>query len=536
MKAMIQNGGGALGASLVVAISATGAARGETLGTPHVNAIAPVVQQVHPILTTGDLVGGYRMAGIPDGLGAVNTGKGTFSLWMNHELGQTAGVARAHGGTGAFVSIWQMQPSFTGDALSVNVSGGADSFSTVQDWDDVNGGYVVKANGKFQRFCSAYLAGPWDGFDTNIFLTGEETGANNTMDGVVGGQSMAVVNGVAWALPRLGRIAHENQVVIPGTGSKTVIVTTEDGSGFDSQVYVYVGVKDAESADVLARNGLNNGSLYVVKVQGVSVETGFTTKGLSIPFTLEPVDWTLNGNALETASDAAGATGFVRPEDGEYDPTNYADYYFDTTGGSLGITNGRLYKLSFSDLNNPTAGGTITMLLDGTEGIVSPDNIAINSHGQMLICEDPNFTLVGRDSSIWLYNIHTGALARAVEMNTAYAFSVNPAYTRGSWETSGVIDATNTLGEGWWIFDVQAHYNIGDAELVEGGQLLAAKFATQAGQGDADGDGQVNIDDLFRVINAWGDCPALGFCPADLTGDHVVDVDDLFETINNWSM
>ncbi len=39
------------------------------------------------ILTTGDSVGGYRMVGIPDGLGAFDNGDGTFTVLMNHELG-----------------------------------------------------------------------------------------------------------------------------------------------------------------------------------------------------------------------------------------------------------------------------------------------------------------------------------------------------------------------------------------------------------------------------------------------------------------
>lgn len=45
------------------------------------------------------------------------------------------------------------------------------------------------------------------------------------------------------------------------------------------------------------------------------------------------------------------------------------------------------------------------------------------------------------------------------------------------------------------------------------------------------GDGIVDIDDLFAVINNWGVC---GGCPADLDVNGVVDVDDLFTAINHW--
>jgi len=39
-------------------------------------------------------------------------------------------------------------------------------------------------------------------------------------------------------------------------------------------------------------------------------------------------------------------------------------------------------------------------------------------------------------------------------------------------ESSGIIDASSILGEGWYLLVQQAHYAT-DTELVEGGQLLA---------------------------------------------------------------
>src|SRR5262249_40026280 len=52
--------------------------------TPYVVPANPAVD-VRSILTTGDSVGTYRMAGIPDGLGAFDNGNGTFTVLMNHE-------------------------------------------------------------------------------------------------------------------------------------------------------------------------------------------------------------------------------------------------------------------------------------------------------------------------------------------------------------------------------------------------------------------------------------------------------------------
>jgi hypothetical protein len=80
-----------------------------------VRAIPGVVTR--SILTVGDSVNTkpdgitpYRLVGIPDGLGALDNGDGTFTLLMNHELGSTAGIPRAYGAAGAFVSRWVSTP------------------------------------------------------------------------------------------------------------------------------------------------------------------------------------------------------------------------------------------------------------------------------------------------------------------------------------------------------------------------------------------------------------------------------------------
>jgi len=57
--------------------------------------------------------------------------------------------------------------------------------------------------------------------------------------------------------------------------------------------------------------------------------------------------------------------------------------------------------------------------------------------------------------------------------------------------------------------------------------------------GDIDGDESVNVDDLLRVINAWGSCNVSPFvplpCPADTNADGSVNVDDLLNVINHWT-
>ncbi|UCD74172.1 MAG: hypothetical protein JSV91_10315 [Phycisphaerales bacterium] len=50
--------------------------------------------------------------------------------------------------------------------------------------------------------------------------------------------------------------------------------------------------------------------------------------------------------------------------------------------------------------------------------------------------------------------------------------------------------------------------------------------------GDVDGDGVVDITDLFLVLGDWG-CSA-GYCPGELNDDGVVDIDDVFVVLSDW--
>ena len=101
------------------------------------------------ILTVGDAIGGYPMVGIPDGMGAFDNNDGTFTLLLNHELGNTQGVARAHGSAGAFVSKWVINKS------NLCVQSGADLINTVQLW---NGTGYTAGTTAFNRFCAGDLA------------------------------------------------------------------------------------------------------------------------------------------------------------------------------------------------------------------------------------------------------------------------------------------------------------------------------------------------------------------------------------------
>ena len=70
-------------------ISAGNEAGFDTARPPYLIAEPGSGTLIDPILSTGDIVGGYQMSGIPDGLGAYKDNHNNIVVMMNHELGRT---------------------------------------------------------------------------------------------------------------------------------------------------------------------------------------------------------------------------------------------------------------------------------------------------------------------------------------------------------------------------------------------------------------------------------------------------------------
>ena len=203
-----------------------------------------------------------------------------------------------------------------------------------------------------------------------------------------------------------------------------------------------------------------------------------------------------NGDAL------ADGLSLNRIEDGDWDPNNPNDFYFVTTeggqnngenpSGPLYRDGGGLWRLSWNDIEDPDAGATLTLLLDGREDLGAgesrmnkPDNMAIDTHGNLLIQEDSGN--VNHLSRIIAYRISDGALgvvARFDESLFGVGATTDPDRLTIDEESSGIIDAEAFLGEGTFVFDAQIHTaknlpaGTGPGtvqELVENGQLLTLK-------------------------------------------------------------
>jgi hypothetical protein len=493
----------------IAAFASTAGAQTLTTGpstttTPYVQGLLPGVN-ITSILTTGDSVNGYRMAGIPDGLGAFDNGNGTFTVLMNHEIGSGAGVVRAHGGTGAFVSQWVINKS------DLSVASGSDLIQRVYGWNSASqsvGGLLSGSALSFQRFCSADLAavsafsfkaadGTVYGTSNRLFLNGEEVGTSSNSRAMahvatgsdagssyVLGKLNTSSNGSTIGNASTSFAAYENLLANPLSQLKTVVIGNNDGGTgvLSNALSVYVGTKQTTGNDV-ERAGLTNGTMKFVNVTGNAAEiVNSTTRATNIG---------AGAGTRFTLSDSASTT-FSRPEDGAWSADGKT-YYFVTTDrldtteltGQTQKGATRLWSLSFDDITNPDAGGVVKLLVDGgsfANGSGKPnmfDNMSVNGDGTLTLLEDTGGA--AHNGKMWQYDPRTGQLTMIAKSDTArFGDVVGGTFVPGSItndeETSGVIDVTSILGRNdgktYELFVLQNHKTTTDVELVEGGQLM----------------------------------------------------------------
>lgn len=472
-------------AALIAMTSGAFAATGpSTTTTPYLVPTAAGVE-LTSIITVGDLPAdnGYKMVGIPDGLGVLDNRDGTFTLFMNHELGNTLGSVRAHGSVGAFVSQWTIRKS------DLKVLAGQDMIQSPSDVFTWDGTTWVAGTTAIARLCSADLAGKdaffnpasGKGYKGAIFLNGEENGAEGRSFAWVKGKGKTPANQL-FQLPSLGRASWENAVANPYLQDKTVVALTDDTT-VNGQVYIYVGEK-AMTGNAVQMAGLHGGKLYAVKMDGNQSEdrTDSPFGSTSNRFTLVDVTAAAlgTGAALNTATVAAGATNFLRPEDSAWNPKNLNVLFFNTTDSVVGRS--RTWELSFDDITQPQNGGSFRIAGDGNNGFKMVDNLTVDrKSGHPILQED-----VGSDArlgKVWDLNPATGSLVELAAHDANRFLAGGTGFLTQDEESSGIIDVTtlfkNTAGydtaaNRYYLLVTQAHYPI-PGELVEGGQLQLMK-------------------------------------------------------------
>ncbi|UCD75795.1 MAG: hypothetical protein JSV91_02535 [Phycisphaerales bacterium] len=92
-----------------------------------------------------------------------------------------------------------------------------------------------------------------------------------------------------------------------------------------------------------------------------------------------------------------------------------------------------------------------------------------------------------------------------------------------------VPDLSDELGDFgvYWNPDTQTGFAWAN---VDHSATFAAGFANCRGA-DVNFSGEVNIDDIFDILSAWGDCDE---CPEDVNDDGTVNIDDIFDALYVW--
>ncbi len=523
----------AIAASPAAAVVADGRTGPTTTVAPYVIPVAEGVE-VTSMLTVGDkpAANGYRMVGIPDGIGVREGAAGKFEVFMNHELGGNAGIVRAHGQKGAFVSKLTL-------GADDRVVAGEDLIKSVTYYryrDQAYGSTPQAPSGlsatatatthtaAFSRFCSGYLSEPGElrvgrrgaGYGGQLYFANEESGDEGRVFAVT-------LDGKATQLPRLGLFSWENTIVAPTRTRTTVVMGNEDNN--PGELRVYAGRKEFSGTPV-DQAGLTNGRNHVVRIPGVTTDAAFRAAypaGKKAPFTLQDVAWNQSGAAQNAEARREGGLALNRIEDGAFNPDNRNEYYFvtteggDTTAASTGSRDGGgLWRLTFRNVERPQLGGTLELVLDGSESwgtgeplANKPDNMTIDDEGNLLIQEDPG----GNDhlARILAYRLRDGARGVVARFDPALfgatvASGTTPA-TRAvlttDEESSGIIQDE----DGSYLFDAQVHTSKGlppgtgrgtVEEYVERGQLMrmtVEDFRDVYSVVDRDDDDEVDDED-----------------------------------------
>jgi hypothetical protein len=347
----------------------------------------------------------------------------------------------------------------------------------------------------FIRFCSAFMAGPDQGFSDYTFFVNEES--NDIIDVVPdapygadpaiapyrqAGYSVALnadVDDDVTVLSRMGRHNHENTVVVPGGWKWTATLSGDDTfTAPSSQLYLHTAndpgqvlsdkgqlwafqVTATDDGAVDPFDPFNNANDYLEITPGDEWSGRF----IHVP---TDVARGLTGEAPQTAlenwSNENNVFQFVRVEDIAYDPDSPRTIYFADTGttrlaesGTTGRlvrlgaggtnSNGRIFKMVLNE-RDPRIVDSLTILLDAdtipaAQGgpMRNPDNLDVG-HNSIMVQEDsPN------NAKVWRHDLAAGTWTHVATATQPIA------------ETSGIVDVSEWFGAGWWALDVQSHIN-----------------------------------------------------------------------------
>jgi len=414
-----------------------------TQESPMVRPRAPAVT-VTPILTAGDTLYAndpgtppFIFPGRAEGLALRDAGNGLAELFVSHSFGWLNGAG------GGLVSRLLLDPRSLGVIAA---------------------DYVIEPEDRYALLRQASIADGTVGFLKPTLLLNEGA-SDGPRRGVVA--AVDTRNGTVQDLPWLGRGAHKSAIVIPVTRGSIVAVSTMGRVPGQHQIYLYIANSDA---DFLA----GAGRLYVLRsdsngfsgepVRGASdIQKNFPVEGAFLPIDPAAAD---SPQALEIAVQRAGCLNFDLLEGLAVDRERLDAFYVTDAGGiaspgsfpsSAGsFENGRLYHVVLDPID-PTRVPTIEVLLDGSRGddLYHPAAIATDQRCVMIL-ENPGSRGI-HPARIMRYDTRSrrlDALAECAELDRRGR--ALPEGTGGDWRTTGILNASDLLGEDSWFLAVQA--------------------------------------------------------------------------------
>jgi hypothetical protein len=471
---------------------------------PYLTSEAPLIAleagvsgSVLAIINSGETLGDFTFEGIPDGVG-IRPGRTypeTVEVYISHEQSTVPFRASA---------------DFQDASVSV---------LTLSTADDTRGAVLaaevaIPASAGFLRFCSAFMAGPAEGFSDYTYLANEESndiidvpaGAPYGPDPALGDQRQAgyvvalnTETGQYQQIESMGRLNHENTIALPGYSRVALLTTDDTFSGPSAQLYLYLAgnedqlwrdqgslwafrVTGTDSGDVKAQDPFNGANDYL------DLEPGevFSGEFIRVPQQVARGDTELAPqDALEQWSNENNVFQFIRLEDLAYDVDNPNVVFIADTGrsrvvpdpdtgrlvrgpgGTVGhADNGSMFVMEF-DEDNPRKVNAFYVLAQGDDPsgdafvpFTAPDNVGTSANS-LMVQEDAD------DAKIWRMDLSSGDWSHVATV-------LDP-----DGESSGIADASAWYGPGSWLLTVQAHGTNESEEQVgdvlfkrEDGQLL----------------------------------------------------------------
>jgi hypothetical protein len=511
---------------------------------------------VEPLITVGETLPGssYVFESIPDGISLYKSRHGKVDAYVNHENSTVPFPFTPATGVG-FNDFTNALLS----KLTLGKSGGVLSGSYVipdsANYQRFCSNFLVSRKHGFERplIFTNEEATDW------VNRTGAAWPAPTAPPAEQAGVVVAydVKSGEYKSIYGMGRHNHENSVGLEGYRHPVILSGDDTFTAPASQLYMYTArngravwndegqlwafVSDNSAindyGDLSGSASVSGHFIQVPRMIATGKKAdGSDVKAADVGFPAPP-SGVIDGPqwVLEHWSNTNNVFQFIRVEDIAYDRDDRNVVYVADTGEPRALPdpatgrlrrgpsgqpsgpwpNGRIFRFVF-DKRDPTKVKSLSILIDGDvrggagagalDLIHQPDNVE-TTENLLLFQEDPGShnqypVGTGTTARIWAYDLEKGGapfvVARVNQSADEGPTDVDASTTRGnagSWESSGIVDASKFFGDGAFLVDVQAGTLIVKEEVRgtltyqrEGGQLLLLRLPTGDGDDDDDDD------------------------------------------------